>query len=226
MSMTPNKLTVKDPYSSILVPGVVVWRPVDISHEGGRVVIKPSPVKFVKTQRRKSGKDTWVAKMTLTGNHWSHEPQVRSFDEEMNGNPVITIFCNSEPPADWTHLVISGVSHMLRAPGRNYGGVVFCDVPKPYSQEDYSQFRTDLYVQIRRSGGGLSFEDRARLSSYAWPTEQRLTNKRLVIQYVANRDHVPDEVAYHYLVMSESDMMASKTKLGSAAATQVQASSV
>jgi hypothetical protein len=113
-------------FKDILTPGTVIVRPIVANLKTG---IRIDLVEF-----RLTPKGSYMCRVNW-GSGWTPEPQ--AFDAKFHG---VVSFLKEEPPADWTHLVVT------KNAMKEDGGVLFLECPAP--QPDYLKFRTELFYAM------------------------------------------------------------------------------
>lgn len=144
-------LAKNQPLSTILVPGVVIWRP---------VCITAYSAELMDVEWSEGDKKNWVARMPFT-DPYINEPVLCDYKLRVAS---LTVFCNENirPEGDWTHMIVRGVSKALQvANGR--GGAVFAETAPPYRVYDYLAFRLRQHLT----------------SDTIWPDEERPGTARL-----------------------------------------------
>lgn len=136
-------LTIDDPWSKMLRKGIILWRPCSFSVKEEKCDV--GDVVFEPTDR-----NSYIVRLALTNNGiW--EPQIMS---QRNGDfyePGIVVFVDEIPPANWTHLVVSGVSKPFEKPGKpERGGCLFAKIGKPYELQDYVDFRLAMFRSLHK----------------------------------------------------------------------------
>jgi len=202
-TVTEDLVSLKD----LFPPGLIIWRPVAINGKRFWPNLCPGwPFDYVSDDNRIG----FVAKFSMFGENQIWEPEVRS--SRMSENQTlkgVVLFTDQNPPKNWTHLIVSGVSDSAKNPGlRNKGNCVFCSVPQPYEMEDYLAFRRDLGKSVIQEclqvgdEGHVPMDEVVSISKDCWPDEFRQKSSRLVcirsqnskafeIQYC----HIQDEPA-------------------------------
>jgi hypothetical protein len=169
-----------DPFSKVFKNGLVLWRPCHFFASGSQL----ADVGFVSTDR-----GSFMAKIAIagTGCDFIFEPVVipySVFGKECRG---ITVFVNEEIPANWTHLVVTGVSRLFqttseKADGIKGKGAVFASVGKPYTTKDYLMFRRRTY-DLHRSYMNSPIETIVPACEKVWPKEERPGTLRCVMSF-------------------------------------------
>jgi len=187
-----------DPYSNIFREGLMIWRPVAFNdYYGNRI----EEINFVKTER-----GSWMAKVRLDSS-LGFCSELSVVDHTIHGREVagITVFVKGEPPKNWTHLIVTGVSRHFKMTSEKVGngdkqGAIFAEFGKPYDVKDYLRFRQAL----RQKHTGLyyaSLREKVAIYEQIWPDEERSGTLRCILH------HSEDEgVLWEYYHMVEADV--------------------
>lgn len=203
---TGSKLTKNDPWSSMLVKGVVLWRRVRII-DRRFALIEEWGDQHGRQLTFKKDNNRLVAKVLLNGNFiW--EPEVMPFKTGKQENQGIILMLDREPQPNWTHLVVTGVSNALRLPGRqDKGGVIFATPAKPYRMSDYIRFRLEMFDAVsnivldKELCSRMSHDEKVEIASKVWPRDVRPEITRLFV----NSCKTDPELFYEYTHMNDGN---------------------
>jgi hypothetical protein len=189
-----HKLLKTDAWQSLFPQGTVLWRTVSFTSMTGNIEVEDwTPVK--------TEKGSYMCRCLLEG-HFTWEPQVHPATYRHDSYRGVTdlpssglvVFVDSQPPPRWTHLIVTGVSKVLKEPGRpEKGAALFCTVPRPYDMNDYKDFRRRMY-NVYTQNLNADIEGAIDHSLKIWVAGQTPEELRLVNKIAA----VEPEVQYYY----------------------------
>lgn len=183
-----NTLTIEDKYVDMFPNGTVLWRATKESAKGQH---EPMEFEFEPTDR-----GTVMARMQfLDTTGW--EPQVHGVRSD-DGDPTtgMVVFLDIKPDHDWTHLIVTGASRKMKEPvgpdgGKNDRGMcLFAKSAKPYRMEDYLAFRNQL-TNSKKPNIHYDIEQALEVTKQLWPKEQRMNERRLLVERSFNQDDEP-----------------------------------
>ena len=172
------ELDKSDALGKVYGPDLILWRQV-VCNERAEL----QEIEFERTD-----KGSLMAKVS------SHspsifEPEVINHKNEGTESRGMVVFLREQPPEDWSHLIVTGVSHVLKQPVREssgQGGAIFARPGKALDTEAYLRFRWELHRIYKENYLADAFPDILELCEYVWPEDQNLCLaglKRLVFQF-------------------------------------------
>lgn len=174
-----------DKLTTLFPKNLILWR--DANFSDGRtsklVQMRIDDCPFVQTDRK-----SWMAKIQLVG-QWVNGPAI--VPATCRG---VTVFLMDQPPENWTHLLVTGVSKSLKEGAAN--GCVFATAAKPYN--DYEAFRLAMFKWNRRFLN-VPFKSKVIAAMTLHPSERRAGQIRLVTDYDR-----PGILSYHHLIEAAS----------------------
>lgn len=172
-------LKTNDPWSNMLQKGTILWR--HCSFQDGKVVVRD--VNFEPTEKRgKVSQVSYIGRIVLaSAGMWEPEVWSNRLDEN-TPTRGIAVFLQELPPANWTHLVIAGVSKPFGFPGRpTQGGCVFASVVNPYDLSQYRDFRLRMY-EAHTDELRADIDRAVEISEEIWPNGVKSGDSRLIVQ--------------------------------------------
>lgn len=169
-------------YAPMFKPGTILWREGSFMKDGS---FTPSDsIVFDRTPKgtlmgRMSMHANFMWEPALYGSKWSDGGTV------VHGRGVV-VFLDNDPPEDWTHAVVTGLTKKLREPSPDDGtmsGAVLARFERPYSQEAYRQFRRRMFHLVSSMLNEYDIEKMIDAALKIWPEGYRIGDRRLVSRY-------------------------------------------
>lgn len=170
-----------EPWGKAIIPGVILWRPVAYSSISASVRESCRPM-HCDSVFRKAPEGGFMARLAMPGCFISDPEIIPSHTKNDKPRRGLVVFIKEMPPENWTHLVVTETTRQIQTVGCGTpGGAIYAKADKPYTMEDYVDFRVRMLKAKMRTCDVTDFEQVLDEMDSIWPKEERDGAIRLII---------------------------------------------